>query len=206
MFKKIILLILSAILLLAISNMSVSAENVFSDNKIKTINNYEQSVSEKLSFIDKYQKKYFEIIKRNNVLLNQEDDKKINGDRKELENLFSETQQQITNKNYLKKYNKIQKRFSNCDEMTTAQINKHAEKNYNAINKLLNNTYKNAESKLNFKDAKKLALNQIEWEKEIEDYEKIYNSMGFGTIGTSIYYGYKINMTEFRTLLLILYL
>ena len=206
MFKKTLFLIFAIMVLFALSFEYVSAKNVSSDEQITAVNNEMYSASEKAQFIDKYQMKYFEIVKRNNVLLNFEDDAALNKDRKELEKLFSEVQKQITNKKYLQKYNKIQKRFSNCDEITTTGINEFAEKNYNAINKLLNSTYKKAEAKLNFEDAKKLALSQIDWEKEVENYKKVYDSTEFGTIGTSTYYGYEINMREFRTLLLIMLL
>ena len=206
MFKKAFFLVFATIILFAGFFEYASAKNISLEEQIKIANSEILSASEKIEIIDKYQDKYFEIIKRNNILLNFEDNAKLNKDRTELNELFARVEKQITNKNYLKKYNKIQKRFSDCKGITTPEINKFAEKNDAAINKLLNNTYKNAEAKLNYEDAKKLALSQIDWEKEVEDYKKIYDSMEFGTIGTSTYYGYEINMKEFRTLLLMMFL
>ena len=161
---------------------------------------------ETLNLIDNYQQKYFNIIKRNDVLLRMEDDDNLATDRKELDDLFAEVENQITNDCYLKKYKKIQKRYSECPGITTPEINKCAEKNYKAISTLLNNVYNKAEMKLKFTESKQLAHSEILWEKEVEAYKQIYDSMGFGTIGTSIYYGYETNMKEFRTLLLMLYL
>lgn len=164
------------------------------------------STQEQLGIINIYQEKYFEIIRRNDVLLNFEDSTELNEDRRDLDNLFAEVEKQITNRRYLNKYKKIQNRYSKCKGITTIKINACANKNYQAINKLLNNVYQKAESRLNFEDGKKLASNELLWEKDVEDYHKVFESMGFGTIGTSIYYGYEINMREFRTLLLMLYM
>lgn len=206
MIKRISFLVFLAIFAFVISDNCVSAKNVSLNNEVKIVNDNEKSSLDKLSLIDKYQEKYFEIIKRNNMLLQVEDIEKFEKDSNELKELFNEVEKQITNKNYLKKYNKIQNRFSDCGGITTPEINKCAEKNYNAINKLLNNTYKKAENKANFEESKKLAQSQIKWEKDVEDYKKVFDSMDLGTIGTSTLYSYQINMMEFRTLLLMMYL
>lgn len=194
------------LLLLFITSEDISAQSLPLNNQIQLTDTVSKPISSTFDIISGYQEKYFEIINRNNVLLNNDDSEDLTNDRKELDGLFNEIKARITNERFLKKYNKIQKRFANCDAITTTGINECANKNYDAIYDLLNNVYKKVESKLSFEESKKLALSQIEWEKMVDDYQNVYNSMNFGTIGTSIYYSYKINMIEFRTLLLMLYL
>ena len=193
MFKKGISLIITILMAGFMTSSSiVSAKNI--------------SYTKQTDIISKYQAEYFNIIKRNNVLLQMEDTAKLNADRQDLENLFTKVKMQITNERYLNKYNKIQKRYSQCDGITTIEINTCADKNYKAINKLLDDVYKKAESKLDFENSKNLAYDEIKWEKDVEDYKKVFDSIKFGTIGTSVFYSYEINMKEFRTLLLMLYL
>ena len=195
-----VILMLTAILPLAVSSAFANS----SKGQTKIVNT--RTVAGKINLVDKYQDKYFEIIKRNNVLLNTEDSIELNNDRKELDDLFAEVEKQITNRSYLRKYKKIQKQFSNCDAETTIGINEFADKNYKAVNSLLNSVYKKAKSKIGSKDLNNFVLSEHKWFQEIEDYSKVYNSMELGTLGASIYYSYQINMKEFRTLLLMLYL
>lgn len=204
MIKRISFLFVITAFLFTISGSCVFAKNNAPKEQIRIINNNLRSQTEAIELVDKYQKKYFEIIKRNNMLLQADDTEKFEKDSKELEDLFNEVERQVLDKGSLKKYKKIQKRFSDCSGITTPEINECAEKNYNAVNKLLNKTYKKAEAKASFEDAKKLAQSQINWEKEVENYKKVFDSMNFGTIGTSTFYSYQINMTEFRTLLLMM--
>lgn len=183
-----------------ITHSYVSAKTTSS--KVQT----NKSVKNRVALINEYQKKYFEIIKRNNVLLGCDDEELASKDMKELEDLFAEVEGQITNKTYLNKYKKIQKKYAECDGDTTIDINAFAEKNYNEIDKLLNTVYKKAKSKAVSGDLSKLYSSQSKWSKEVKNYKKVYNSKKFGTIGTSTYYSYMTNMEEFRTLLLMLYL
>lgn len=177
-------------------------------NKLKEMSFVEKAdyYSDKLALTDKYQIQYFAIIKRNNVLLNFEDNKVLNKDRKELKNLYAEVKRQIKNKNYLKEYKIIEKKYSKCDGVTTAEINDFAIKNYKEADDFLNTVYKKIQAEIPSEDFMKLALSEEKWQQEVKAYEKVYNSMGFGTIGTSIYYGYQTDMINFRTLLLMLYL
>ena len=162
--------------------------------------------SDKLSLVDKYQTRYFAIVKRNNVLLNFEDDKALNDDRKELKKLYKEVEKQIRNKEYLTEYKKIEAKYSKCEETTTVGMNEFAEKNNKEVDDFMNTVYKKIQSKIPSDDFKNLVLSEQKWLQEVKDYEKTYNSMGFGTIGTVIYYDYQTNMKSFRTLLLMLYL
>ena len=187
------------------ANAYVPAQNLSIQVPAEIANKKHKTSADKLYIIDKYQEKYFEIITRNDVLLKDEDVKELNIDRTELNRLFAEVQNQVKNKKYLKKYNKIQKRYAKCDEITTTGINKCAEKNYNAVDSLLNEVFKKVKSKISSKDYKYLTLSEKEWQKRVDDYQKNFDAMGFGTIGASIYNSYQINMKEFRTLLLMLY-
>ena len=188
--------ILIVAVILLTGSISSFAENI-SLNK---------DTSKILSDIDYYQENYFTIIKRNDMLLQMEDDKALNKDRKDLDKLYKKVKKQVTNKYYLKKYKDIKKRYAKCDEITDTGMTDFANNNYNEINDLLNEIYKEVQSKMSAEDFENLAKSEAKWKKEVEDYENVFSSMGYGTIGKLIYYDYKINMTEFRTLLLMLYL
>ena len=54
-------------------------------------------------------------------------------------------------------------------------------------------------------DFKQLITSELKWLKEVEDYYKVYEQQGFGTIGPLIHLGYECDMRNFRTLLLMLY-
>ena len=200
------LLILTATLSLFIPGSYSSAKNLTAKKQAETVNKEQSTAAEKLSLINSYQEKYFQIIKRNDVLLNYEDDKTLNKDRKELKKLFSEVKKQIKNKDYLKKHKEIAKRYSKCDELTTTGMNEFEQKYYNEVDALLNTVYKEVQSKISSADFKNLTLSEKKWLKDVEAYKKVFDSKGFGSIGTIIYYDYEINMREFRTLLLMLYL
>lgn len=204
--KILLSVLLTFILLPVVSDLSVSAKNISTQEQTTIVKNDTKNVSEKINLINKYQEKYFNIIKRNDVLLQLEDRTELNKDRNELDNLFAEVEKQITNKHYLKRYKKIQNKYSECNEITTSGMNEFAAKNYKEIDSLLNAVYKKAKSKVNSEDFNKLVLSENTWERKVKDYQEVFDSMEFGTIGTSIYYGYSINMREFRTLLLMLLL
>lgn len=193
---------LIVILLIFIGSTSVFAKGV----PIKKVSEKYNEAPEILSVIDNYQEKYFSIIKRNNVLFREEDDKVLNRDRKELNNLYKEVKKQINNKYYFKQYKDIERRYAKYDEITDAGIRDFAYKNYDEANTLLNNIYQEIKSKIPSKDFEILAQSENKWLKEFKDYEKVFYSMDYGTIGTIIHINYQINIIEFRTLLLMLYL
>ena len=209
MAKKILtavaFLLVTLLAITFINAPSSSAKNIFKIQSHFSNKNLKTS-DEKLALIDNYQKKYFEIVKRNDVLLNIEENDAVKKDNKELKKLFAQVKKQIKNKKYLNKYKDIEKRFSECEEETTIGMNEFAENNYKAVDDLLNEVYKEVQSKISPEDFKKLAQSENEWLNEVEAYEKVFNSKGFGTIGTIVYYGYEIDMRSFRTLLLMLYL
>ena len=199
-------LLIIAVAIVFVNTTYVSAKKLSSEKQIENVNKKQLTDAQKLALIDKYQKKYFTIVKRNNFLLRIEDSALTDKDRKELKKLFAEVESQITDKKDLKKYKKIEKKYSVCKEETTVGMNEFADNNYKEVDDLLNAVYNKVQKNISPEDFKQLTESEIKWVKEVEDYEKVYNSMKFGTIGTIIYYGYEINMRKFRTLLLMLYL
>ena len=189
-------------------NTYVSAKNVSAQKQTKITNKKSATDTEKLLLIGNYQEKYFEIINRNDVLLFFEDLPELNNDRKELKKLFTEVKKKGKNKNYLKEYKQIEKKYSQCDcyDGTTECINEFAENHNKEVDALLNTVYKEVQVKISPEDFKKLAESENKWLKEVEAYEKTYNAKEFGTLGTSTYYDYQTDMKNFRTLLLMLFL
>ena len=159
-----------------------------------------------LSEIDKYQAKYFEIVKRNDLFLQVEETPAIKNDRKELKKLFKEVKKHVKSKDTLRKYKEIEKRYAKCEEETTVGMNEFANNNYKEVDALLNEVYREVKTKISPADFKKLTASEQKWLKEVNAYKKVFDSKGFGTIGTIIYYDYEISMRQFRTLLLMLYL
>ena len=194
--------VLIVTVLMLISSMSSFAKNI----SMEDISKNQKQASEILSVIDDYQKDYFEIIKRNDFLLQWENNKALNKDKKDLDRLYKKVTKQVTNKYYLRKYKDIQKRYAKCDEITDIGMKDFSDKNYNEINNLLSEVYREVQSKISSDDFEKLAQSETKWLKEVEDYKNVFSTMDYGTIGTLIYYDCQINMTEFRTLLLMLYL
>ena len=186
----------------------VSAKNISAQKQTNITNKKSATDTEKLVLIDKYQKKYFEIIKRNDVLLFFDDVPEINNDRKDLKKLFAEVKKKVKNKNYLKEYKQIDKKYSQCDcyDTTTTCINEFAKNHNKEVGALLNTVYKSVQAKISPEDFKKLVESENQWLKEVENYEKTYNAKEFGSLGTSTYYDYHTDMKNFRTLLLMLYL
>ena len=204
--KFIIVAILSVLCLFTLTVNFADAKNMPSDQQIKNVNSNVNEAQKTLNSIDKYQEKYFEIVKRNNVLLSFETNSELKKDRKELKKLFKEVQKQVTNKDYLKEYKAIQKRYAKFNGETTVDINEFAQ-NYNKeVDTLLNKVYKDVKLKIPAADFKQLVLSERKWLQEVQNYKKVFDSKEFGTIGTSTYYDYETNMKEFRTLLLLLYL
>ena len=105
--------VLIVAILMLISSITAFADNISLENVRKN----QKESSQILPVIDCYQKDYFSIIKRNNMLLQTEDDKTLNKDRKDLNKLYKKVKKQIRNKDYLKKYNDMQKRYAKCDDV-----------------------------------------------------------------------------------------
>ena len=204
--KVIVILLMLVTALAVIGSVSASAKCSCCKKQATAVKKQKMTNADKLALIDKYQEQYFAIVKRNDILLNFEDSSVLKKDRKELKKLFTEVKKQITNKQYLKKYNEIEKHYAVCDEITTTGINDFSQKNYDEVEGLLNAVYKDVQSKISQDDFKKLVLSEKKWIKDVQNYKKVYDSMDFGTIGTSIYLDYQTDMSKFRALLLMLYL
>ena len=204
--KKIGLLTIICLIsaLMTFTNCSFAhAQNTVPQKQVVNVNVQAQKI---LSDIDKYQEQYFTIVKRNDVLLKYDSDKDLNKDRKELDKLYKKVQKRAKNKAYLKKYKDIEKRYAECNEMTTVGINEFSGNYYKEVDALLNEVYKEVQSTIPPEDFKKLALSEQKWINTVDNYKKTFDSMEFGSIGTVIYFDYQTNMAQFRTLLLMLYL
>ena len=159
-----------------------------------------------LQQIDELQARYFNIIKRNDVLLQIQDSDEYQQDMKDLNNLFKEVEQKIDKNNYyLQKYYKIKEHYAVNTGNTQSDMNTFASNEYEAVDGLLNETYQAVKAKIPPEDFKQLITSELKWLKEVEDYYKVYEQQGFGTIGSLIHSEYECNMRNFRTLLLMLY-
>jgi len=160
-----------------------------------------------LDVIEDYQKKYFDIVTKNDVLLISEHNDEIEKDGKELSKLFDEVKSKINPQNpYLIKLNNIEKKYSENKGNNTFEINRFAEEHYKAVDDLLNEVYLAVKSTLTDDEAADLTRSEIGWLNMVEAYGKHFESMDYGTIAYIVKTGYECNMRSFRTLLLMLYL
>ena len=171
------------------------------------VKNEETIATTTLNTINDYQKRYFEIVKRNNVFFDLEGSDDSKNDLKELKNLFDEVKSKI-DKNCAQyvKYEEISTKYRDNVGRNTLEMNAFAKTKYDAFDKLLNDTYKAVKEKISEKEFEELKQAQKAWLKEVEDYNEVYVAQGFGTIGPLVKFDYEINMRGFRALLLMLYL
>ena len=197
--KKILLIVL--ILLFAVVGVIVSF--FFLTNNKQNL----QTQDDKLQTIDAYQERYFEIIKRHDALLTMEMSDEVKEDYVELKSLFAEVKGKVNlDCPFLSEYEKLKFQFMNNSGQNTYEMNEFASKKFDAFDKLLNETYKAVKEKLSEEDFDKLRQSQRAWLKEVEDYNSVFVSKGFGTIGALVKYDYETNMRCFRTLLIMMYL
>ena len=202
----VVLAVVTAVMFINSTFASEKTVNNVSAQQTQTVKKNQKTSADVLSEIDKYQTKYFEIIKRDDLFLQEEETSAVKNDRKELKKLFKEVKKQVKSKDNLKKYKEIEKRYAKCEEETTVGMNEFANNNYKEVDTLLNEVYREVKTKISPADFKKLTASEQKWLNEVKNYKKVFDSKGFGTIGTIIYYDYEINMRQFRTLLLMLYL
>jgi len=165
------------------------------------------TAAETLAMIDKYQSRYFIIVKRNDMFLQGVDCGGCAKDTKDLSDLYTEVISKIdTNNSYFIKYKEIENEFAENTGETTYDMNMFANSHYEAVDKLLNEVYQAVKAKIPTEDFKNLTSSELMWIKEVEAYQKVFEAQGYGTLGTLKYLGYKTDMHRFRTLLLILYL
>ena len=209
-------LVAAAILLLcgvaAVILLYFVGKNPVSDGIKPVLPSKTREVSDFSATLDKvnaYQIRYFKIIKRHDALLNIENNEECMKDLKELKTLFDEVKDDIKNiksdSEYLAEYEKIKTDFKNNSATTTIEMNEFAKRNYDAFDRLLNEVYRYDKSKLSENDFEKLKFSQKQWLSEVEDYNNIFLSKDFGTIGTLVKFDYEINMRCFRALLLMLF-
>ena len=160
-----------------------------------------------LAKIDKYQEQYFKIIKRNNMFLQLTDYDNYNKDQKELSDLYKMVENQIDpDCVFFKKHKLIELIYAENTGGNTVEMNEFASEHYNAVDKLLNDTYKSVKTNIPQEDFNNLIVSEKKWLKEVEDYRKIYEQQDYGSIGNLVFSNYQVNMRKFRTLLLMLYL
>lgn len=185
---------------------TLNSEQTVSEKESTTTGVTEMSADEILSLIDSYQSRYFEIIRRNDVLLDVYGQNSTAEDLEALEGIYREVTSKISNQDYLAKYDAIEEQFANNTGETTVGMNEFASQHYDAIDGLLNEVYQQIKRKIPQEDFKKLTTSEIKWIKDVGNYESVFESQGFGSNGTVIKLNYEINMRGFRTLLLMLYL
>ena len=76
---------------------------------------------------------------------------------------------------------------------------------YEAVDKLLNETYQAVRIKIPREDFKNLIASELKWLKDVEQYHKVFEQQEYGSSRTWVNLRYEINMRQFRTLLLMLY-
>ena len=189
-------------------NLRILTEKYFSEKKQEQVEQVQ--VAEQVSVLDAiedYQKKYFDIVTKNDVLLISERNDEIEKDEKELSKLFDEVKSKINPQNpFLIKFNNIEKKYSENRGNNTFEINQFAEEHYKAVDDLLNEVYLAVKSTLTDDEAADLTKSEIDWLNKVEAYNKHFESMDYGTIAYLVKTGYECNMRSFRTLLLMLYL
>lgn len=165
-----------------------------------------QTPSKVLAKIDLLQAQYFSIIKRNDAFLKIYDCDACAEDMEDLNKLFLEVRNNIDKDNYyLKKYDEIENSYSSSDLETTAEINNFMMEYYEAVDKLLNETYQAVRIKIPREDFKNLIASELKWLKDVEQYHKVFEQQEYGSSRTWVNLRYEINMRQFRTLLLMLY-
>jgi len=209
--KNIIITTISIIIIVVLAFTGFSMFSRHNDNS--HIENAEveevqaKTPAEILNLIDTYQIKYFAIVKRNDMLLQIQEYEGMEQDRQDLKNLYDEVKNQIRSDNmYLQKYNEIEQQYAENTGETTVDMNNFEDNHYKAVDKLLNDVYQEVKAIIPQEDFKQLTKSELKWIKNVDKYNNVYKAQGFGTIGGVVYLGYQIDMRNFRTLLLMLYL
>lgn len=167
----------------------------------------QKTPSEILSEISKYQSLYFDLVKRNNALLDIFGDDEAQQDLRNLSSLYKEVENKINpNNSFYQEYKRIEKKYKDVPEGTTIYLNALSAQHYKEIDKLLNDVYKAVKTKLLEDDFNQLKINQRAWLKEVMNYNKVFEEQNFGSIGSLIKANYEADMRSFRALLLIFYL
>ena len=192
------------------SAVQQNAKEIKQDSKQESIlqENKKISYSENLKQIEKYQAKYWEIIKRNNLLINQnmEEDGAIEKDGKDLLNLYNIVENSIDKGNqFYKKLAIIEKQREDDTSETQYDMNNYAGIYNDTIDGLLNDVYKDIKATIPENDFTNLKLSERKWLKDIESYKTVMNSEELGSMGSMTKTYAIADMRKFRILLLLLY-
>ena len=201
-------------------NNTNPAIKMSSNNNIENKQNL--SPSEILGQIDLYQEKYFNIIKRNDFFIKNNNSLIENRDKRELDALFKEVQSNLNKSNlYLEKLNNIDNNYENkyfldSNNSSWSKIIKKQKNNTNLnffesnssyynkeVDKLLNDVYQKIRKTIPNEDFEQLKQSEIKWLKDIDQYHKhcVEN-----THSCEMKEWYLCNMRRFRILLLLQYL
>lgn len=161
----------------------------------------------KLDIIDYYQDKFFEIITRNDVLLSMENNEYVHKDLNDLSQLFEKVEHKINSQNeYFKRYKEIEEKYKDNFGENILEMSTFALQNYELIDELFNDTYKEVKIKLKDSELDELKNNQEEWFNKVLSYEQHVKSQDLGSIEQLVNLNSQILMKSFRTLLLMMYL
>ena len=193
-----------------LTNNIINQKNII-PNKVNQ--QKEKTPDDILEEIKIYQSKYWEIIKRNDLLLRVTDgnDIDLNHDSDEFNRLYKEVKSKIDKNNiYFKKYQEILKQYGNNSGETDEEMINFETENYNAIDKLLNEVYKAVKLKLSAEDFEKLKIDEKNWIKDVNAYHKYAGledtKFEYGNFVRVLIWSCEVDMRSFRTLLLMLYL
>lgn len=173
-------------------------------NEIPQIKEYNKIFDD----VERYQAKYWEIIKRHDILLQvAEFDDYYYNDLAELNALFVVMEDKINyNNKYLTQLREVDEKYKNNNGETQYEMNMNAGAYNEAVDAVLNELYQDIRKTIPAIDFEKLKQSEIKWLKDIKDYEKVYYSEDRGSMGGMTYANMLANMRKFRTLLLIPYL
>lgn len=159
-----------------------------------------------LEQLEKYQAQYWKIIKRHDALVYfGEEYNEVNNDLTELESLFKTVEKNIDKNNeFYKKLQQIEKQYANNNGETQADMSMFADEHNEAVDKILNEVYKDIKATIPENDFNDLKLSERKWLKDIKSYFNTIDSSE-GTIWGMIIPDAECNMRKFRILLLLLY-
>ena len=176
-----VVLILLIVLVLIFLNYKKSGENP-NISPVQEETQTDESKTDVLDKINTYQKRYFEIVKRHDALLDLANSEESKKDLSELKVLFEEVKKEIpSDLEYIKKYDKIKKDYKNNTGNTTLEMNEFVSREYKAFDALLNETYKAVQQNISPDEFEKLKESQRQWLKDVEDYNKVFEAKKFGT-------------------------
>lgn len=199
-----------AVLFVCAFSSNVFAESINKENSLQTED--KKSYLQTLKQIEEYQKQYWQIIKRNDMLIDLwfqvEGGKDYEKDKTDYDNLYQEVINKIDKNNQY--YKKLESIGKNTDLECESQpcMNEYAQAILDETDTLLNEVYKDLKAKMPKSDFNKLKLSERKWLKDIEKYKHdVIDKQNQKTMGTMIGVlipGAYEDMKKFRVLLLLL--